>query len=121
MGNCIPLTVVAAAIVAMLVFAAAAGETGDPVEGHRLGIKICAFCHVVAADQEFAPALSKPAPSFQAISNKRGTTAESLQKFISTTHLTIAEPANMPNPQLTEDQVYDLVSYILSLRSNSGR
>jgi hypothetical protein len=77
MGNCIPVTVVAAAIVAMLVFAAAAGETGNPVEGHRLAIRICTFCHVVASYQEFAPALHKPAPSFQAISNERGTTSES--------------------------------------------
>ena len=52
------------------------------------------------------------------IANRRDTTAASLRSFLLTTHATLAEPANMPNPQLTDDQVTQLVSYILSLRSS---
>jgi cytochrome c1 len=59
-----------------------------------------------------------PAPSFRIIAKKRGTNADSLRNFLLTTHTILAEPANMPNPQLTKDQVTQLVSYILSLRSS---
>ena len=40
-----------------------------------------------------------------------------LRNFLLTTHPTLAEPANTPNPQLT-DQMTQLISYILSLRSS---
>ncbi len=94
-------------------------EGGDAQEGHRLAVKICASCHVVAWDQRFPPVLRNPAPSFRTIANRPGTTAASLRNFISTTHETIATPANMPNPELTDDQVTALVSYILSLRQTA--
>ena len=110
----------AAGIVCAVAVGAAAGDAGNPVEGHRLAVKICSFCHIAAADQEFAPTLHRPGPSFLAIANKPGKTASSLQKFLLTTHSTIAEPKNMPNPRLTDDQVIDIVSYILSLRSGKA-
>lgn len=115
MGRFAPAFVAAVGVIAIALAATAEGA-GSPAEGHRLALKICAFCHVVAADQEFAPILRKRTPSFRAIANARGMTAESLKKFILTTHSSVAEPANMPNPQLTDDQANDIVSYILSLR-----
>ena len=94
----------------------AAETIGNPAEGHRLALKICAACHVVGPDQQSPPLLSHPAPDFQAIAAKPGTAA-SLQQFILTTHAGIKTPENMPNPQLTEDQAADIASYIASLRS----
>jgi cytochrome c len=94
-------------------------EGGDAREGHRLAVKICDSCHLVAPDQQFPPILRNPAPSFQAIADKPGATAASLRHFLLTTHATIATPADMPNPQLTEDQATALVAYILSLRRNA--
>jgi cytochrome c len=114
------LTTVFAALVSVFSCGVRAQElpaAGDPQEGHRLALKICDACHIAAADQQSPPILRHPAPSFRVIADRRGTTAASLRTFLLTTHATIAEPANMPNPQLTDDQVTQLVSYILSLRS----
>ncbi len=110
--------IVVGAIVSAIGFAAAAEreKAGDPAEGHRLAIKICGFCHIAASDQEFAPTLRNPVPSFQTIANKPGTTTAALRQFLLTTHSTIAEPNKMPNPRLTDDQITDVVSYIVSLR-----
>lgn len=91
-------------------------QGGDPREGHRLAVKICGACHVAAPDQQFPPILRPSAPSFHAIANRPGVSAESLRTFLLTTHSTIATPRNMPNPQLTDDQATAVVSYILSLR-----
>jgi mono/diheme cytochrome c family protein len=112
-----------AAVVVLCGFmAAAAGAQGlreetNAAEGHRLALKICSACHVVAADQQSLPILRPPAPSFQAIANRPQTTLHGLQTFILKTHATIATPGNMPNPELTEDQAEALALYVLNLRS----
>jgi len=84
--------------------------------GHSFALKACGACHVVAADQEAPPILYNPAPSFDVIANKRGTTADSLRLFLKTTHTTIREPNNMPNPMLADYQTAEVIAYILSLR-----
>jgi mono/diheme cytochrome c family protein len=88
----------------------------DPQEGHRLAVKICAACHVVAADQPDPPILQPPAPRFAAIAKRPAATADWLRNFIETTHTTLRTPNNMPNPQLTDDQAAAVISYILSLK-----
>ena len=98
---------------------AAAEPTGNPTEGHRLVLKICSACHVVASDQQNAPLLHHPAPDFETIAARPGISAPPLQLFILTTHLDIGPPEKMPNPQLTEDQAADIASYIASLRSSN--
>lgn len=44
---------------------------------------VCATCHVVARNQEFAPMLSEPTPSFLEIANRPRVSRESLQHFSS--------------------------------------
>jgi len=109
--------VIMLAFVSSITSVAAAETTGNPAEGHRLALKICAACHLVASDQQSPPLLRKPAPNFQAIAGRRDISGASLQQFILTTHSDIATPDNMPNPQLTDDQASDIASYIVSLRS----
>ena len=65
--------------------------------------------HIAVVDTE-------DVPSFAAIANRSATTAQSLRKFLLTTHATLKTPSNMPNPQLTDDQATAVVSYILSLK-----
>ena len=48
----------------------------------------------------------------------RQPTERSLRNFISTTHTTLKTPFGMPNPQLTDDQITGVVSYILSLKGS---
>jgi mono/diheme cytochrome c family protein len=104
------------AFVSSMALAAEAETTADPAEGHRLALKICSACHIVASDQQSPPVSRHPAPNFQAIAGSPGTSAASLQRFILTTHAEIATPAGMPNPQLTEDQAAEIAAYIVSLR-----
>jgi mono/diheme cytochrome c family protein len=85
-------------------------------QGRRFALLVCAACHVVATDQEVPPILRTPGPSFDAIANKPGTTGDSLRVFLSTTHAKIAASTSMPNPQLADYQMAEVISYILSLR-----
>jgi mono/diheme cytochrome c family protein len=84
------------AFVSSIALVARAETTGNPAEGHRLALKICAACHVVAPDQQSPPLLRDPAPNFQAIAGRRDISAALLQQFILTTHSEIATPDNMP-------------------------
>jgi cytochrome c len=90
--------------------------SADAREGQRLALKICTACHLVSPDQPYQPVLRPPASSFAAIANRPATSAQSLRKFLLTTHATLQTPSNMPNPQLTDDQAAAVVSYILSLK-----
>jgi mono/diheme cytochrome c family protein len=91
-------------------------EEATPSRGHAFALLVCAACHVVASDQKAPPILRTPGLSFDAIANKPGTTAESLRAFISTTHAKIATSTSMPNPQLADYQMAEVITYILSLR-----
>jgi len=85
-------------------------------KGHDLAAIICANCHVAAADQRFMPVLNPPAPSFETIAQRPDTNADSLQKFMTTTHRGLDHPKGMPNPYLADYQITQVVAYILSLR-----
>ncbi len=89
----------------------------DVVRGRAIAESVCSACHVVAADQAYAPILRDPAPSFQSIANKPTATADTLRRFLSTTHKTAGEPFRMPNPELTDEMQEQVVGYILSLRN----
>lgn len=87
--------------------------------GRDLALLVCSICHVVAADQKFAPRLEQRTPSFEEIANRPNTSAESLRRFVTTTHWdgrTI--PMTMPDPMLVEYQISQVINYILSLRKH---
>jgi len=78
---------------------------------------VCSACHEVARDQEYPPILAKPAPSFSEIAHRPGTSVESLQRFIVSTHWDVnALPMTMPNPMLSRDEARSVARYIVSLR-----
>ena len=94
-----------------------AGAADSVASGRHIAGLVCSPCHVVAKDQEFAPLLNTPTPSFEDIANRPGTSAESLRGFLSGTHWDDkAIPMSMPNPMLAEYQRAAVISYILSLR-----
>jgi len=96
---------------------AQAGDASDEVrKGHHLAALVCAICHVAAADQPYEPVLRPPAPSFASIAQRMDLDAAKLQKFIATTHRGLDEPNGMPNPELLDSQVKEVVAYLLSLR-----
>lgn len=93
------------------------GNTADDVrKGHDLAVTVCATCHVAAPDQIYEPMMKPPAPSFQSIAERKDINANSLQKFMSTTHRGLDHPLGMPNPELMDYQMKQVVAYILSLR-----
>ena len=97
--------------------AAATASSVDPVaKGHRLALEICSACHLAAPDQSAAPILSNPPPSLETIANRPGTSAASVQDFLLSIHLSLANGTDMPNPLLTEDQANDTARYVMSLR-----
>ena len=89
---------------------------GDPAAGHTLALQVCAACHVVADDQPYRPILHQKTPSFREIANSNITPA-ALRTFLEMTHSTIDTPTNMPNPQITDEQATNVISYIASLRT----
>jgi mono/diheme cytochrome c family protein len=94
-------------------------HNAELAHGAHIAELVCATCHIVARNQEFAPLLSKPAPSFFDIANRPGVSAQSLEHFIRHTHWDTDElPMTMPNPMLTHDQTHAVARYILSLRSH---
>jgi len=96
-----------------------AADSADNLSGKQLARIACSDCHVVASDSESPPLLRDPAPRFDEIASRPGTTEKSLQQFITTTHWdgeTI--PITMPKPELTKQQIVALSRYIMSLRKH---
>jgi mono/diheme cytochrome c family protein len=95
-----------------------AQQGADPAaieRGHKLAITLCAICHVAAPDQPSMPVLHPPAPPFATLVKSKSFDAASLTKFLTTTHRGLDRPDGMPNPDLMDYQVKDIVAYFLSL------
>jgi mono/diheme cytochrome c family protein len=84
----------------------------DVAAGRDRALLICAVCHVVAPDQQITPVLQPPAPDFHGIVNRPSTTADSLHDFLMTPH------GKMPDPMLMDQQVKELVAYMMTLRDH---
>ena len=89
---------------------AAPPAPADPARGRRLSERWCASCHLVSADQTTA---STDAPSFQALANTPGRTADGLADFLTlpgTTH------SRMPDLALSRVEIDDITAYIATLK-----
>jgi len=122
----IPLRVAALAVAAGVLGALCTPRTSaadvpkaDVARGEHIARLVCSACHVVAVDQEFPPLLKQSTPAFAEIANRPGVTAESLQRFVTTTHWDVDKlPMSMPNPMLTSSEAQAVSRYILSLRQH---
>ena len=79
----------------------------DLAVGRSLAIRWCTACHLVEPNQSIA---TDNAPSFPAIAAQPGTTAASLDRYLSQGHTL------MPDFLLSSQERDALVAYILSLR-----
>ncbi len=93
-----------ASALALLAFPAAAQEASV---GGRLAVRWCMACHVVEPNQSRA---TDNAPSFRDIAARPGTTAGSLDRYLSAGHTL------MPDFSLSSQERDALVAYILSQR-----
>ena len=95
------------AMVLALAFLASSAAAQEPELGGRLAVRWCMACHIVDATQTKA---TDNAPSFRDIATRPATTAESLDRHLSTGHTL------MPDFSLDTRERNALVAYILSLR-----
>jgi mono/diheme cytochrome c family protein len=100
--------VAALALVWVLIAAAGSGDArADAARGLALAERWCSQCHGVRpGDASPAPEI----PTFPAVAAEPSATAMSLRVFLRTPH------PNMPNLILQQDDIDDLVDYILSLK-----
>ncbi len=95
------------AMVLALALPALPAAAQDPGIGGRLAVRWCMACHVVEPNPRTA---TDNAPSFAAIAARPGTTADSLDRYLSTGHTL------MPDFSLSSSERNALIAYILSLR-----
>lgn len=108
----------AAAILTTSVVAQPRPQGQGAYEGELVARRTCAFCHVVADDQTTPPLLKQATPSFREIANDPRTTAQSLRRFITTTHWDASRlPMTMPDPMLLDEEYNLVIAYVLSLRT----
>jgi mono/diheme cytochrome c family protein len=98
-------TMVIAAMTLGLLPGVAAAQSAEV--GGRLAKRWCMGCHVVEPNQSTA---TDNAPTFQAIAARPGTTAGSLDRYLSIGHTL------MPDFSLGSQERNVLITYILSLR-----
>jgi mono/diheme cytochrome c family protein len=95
------------AMVLALALPAVPAAAQDRSVGGRLAVRWCMACHIVEPNQSTA---TDNAPSFREIATRPGTTAGSLDRYLSTGHTL------MPDFSLSSQERNVLITYILSLR-----
>ena len=105
-------TFVAAAIagVSAMTGPAPAQPIGSHERGRELAAKLCTGCHVISPSS--SGPRSSDVPSFPAMANRQGASAEQLAGRIIVPH-----PA-MPGVPITANEIRDLVTYIMSFKEN---
>lgn len=108
----IPVAALAAALAAAQPAAAQEVLPGDPVAGRTFVRENCADCHDV--EREWQEMAAFYGPAFVDIAAAPGLTAIRLRVFLRSPHF------EMPDFILTEQQLDDVISYILTLRPPAG-
>jgi mono/diheme cytochrome c family protein len=90
------------------------------IAGHDFALKVCANCHIVAKDQDSAPILKPPAPSFSAIVSRPDVTEASLRSFLANPHGELRRNSTMPIFRLADFQINQIIAYLLSLKESRG-
>ena len=80
----------------------------EPLPGRRIAERDCTPCHAVKPG-DVGPSPVEAAPPFQLVARMPSSTELALRVFLRTSH------AGMPNLQFTEQEIDDLVAYMVSL------
>jgi len=94
-----------------------AAVVGQAAAGRALAVQACTGCHVVSADQPFKPEWTGTphAPDFKDIANRPNLSAAALRHHLAVLPAVPKTPG-MANPVLSDDQLRDIVAYIIGLR-----
>jgi mono/diheme cytochrome c family protein len=98
--------VVAGALALAAVSPAAAAD--DVAKGHELAQALCAQCHLNEGQGEKQGSMG--IPGFVVVANRPGQTFDGIVSWLKSV------PPMMPNHHLTQDEMFDLAAYIMSLR-----
>ena len=92
--------------------------SGDAEAGRALALMACTGCHVVLPTQPFKPVYvgSPHPPDFKDIAGNNWT-PESLQRHLQNLPA-VPQKAGMPNLDLTNKELRDVVAFIFTLRDN---
>ena len=87
--------------------------------GHTIAVTTCISCHVVSPNQSIKPVLGPGIPSFAAIANRPGTTAESLAQAMKVArwHDPGMTPTLLPMSHISDQGRAQVAAYIMSLRA----
>jgi mono/diheme cytochrome c family protein len=89
----------------------------DQVEaGRKFAERVCGNCHVTAAGPTRVPILDPPAPSFVATGRSASLTELHLQQLLTSKHAELGPRAQMPNPELADYQIDEIVAYFMTLK-----
>lgn len=109
-----PLSILKGVALAVLLAgpAAAGSEPKEPNadDGRKLAERFCTVCHVVSATTDSAVPVGPP--PFSVIANKPGQTADHIKGVLIQPH------APMPDLQLTNDEIGNLLAYFQTLRKD---
>lgn len=94
----------ALALTALLADAAA----DDVANGRELALALCAQCHLNEGQGEKQGSMG--IPGFVAVASRPGQTFDGIVSWLKSV------PPMMPNHHLTQDEMFDLAAYIMSLR-----
>src|SRR6266446_2806272 len=85
-----------------------AQDVSERMKGASFAQQICAECHAVHAGQPRSP--NGQAPTFETVAKTPGMTAIALTAILRTSHRT------MPNIILADDDLRNVIAYILTLK-----
>jgi mono/diheme cytochrome c family protein len=81
---------------------------GDSEKGLKYALEVCAECHSVRPEHPLSRV--PEATPFEIVANTPGITSNALAAWLQTSH------PSMPNIMMTDEQMRDVIEYILSLK-----
>ena len=93
-----------------------AQQAGAVEAGRKFAERVCGNCHVTAAGPTRVPILDPPAPSFVATGRSASLTELHLQQLLTSKHAELGPRAQMPNPELADYQIDEIVAYFMTLK-----
>ncbi len=102
------------------------GQAGDArnaeevQNGRNLARTKCAICHIATPDQHYQPVMKPPATSFASIVQQKNFDTKSLTDYMNNhfrkpTHRDPHNPHRMPELELRNNEIEQLVAYFVSL------
>jgi len=97
---------------------AQAETQGDQIAaGRKFAGRVCGPCHVVEQQRDELPVLAPPGPSFAVLAQRPQLTEATLREFLGSNHRTMGPHEAMPNPRLADDQIDEIVAFMMSLKA----